>query len=147
MSGVFRFPVEVRFGQCDPAGIAYFPRFFDWFHQAMEAWFGEALGHPYHAVLRRHGFPAVHTACDYQAPCRFGDQVVIELRVGALGRASLRLDYRVVGPDGDLRATATTKVVQIGTDPSLPDHLQSVPITGDLRAAIEAFGVGASVDA
>ena len=143
MSGTFRFAVDVRFGHCDPAGIAYFPKFFDWFHQAMEAWFGDALGHPYQRVLRRTGFPAVHTSCDYAAPCRFGDRVVVELRVGELGRASLRLDYRVVGPDGDLRAVACTRVVQVGTDPALPDHLKSVPITGDLRAAIEAFGVGA----
>lgn len=111
--GVFRFPIDVRFGACDPVGIVYFPRYFDWFHQAMEAWFGDALGLPYHQVLQRHGFPAVHTEADYQRPCAFGERVVVELRVGRIGGSSVRLDYRVVGPagDGDVRATGHTVVV------------------------------------
>ncbi len=142
MSEAFLHPVTVRFGDCDPAGIAYFPRFFEWFHEAMEAWFGEALGAPYHEVLRRHGFPAVHTECDYRAPCRFGDAVVIELRLGALGRSSLRLDYRVLGADGGVRAVAHTRVVMIGTDPSQADHLKSVVIPDALRARMEAFRGG-----
>ena len=141
-TGVFLHPVQVRFGDCDPAGIAYFPRFFEWFHEAMEAWFDDALGRPYHEVLRRHGFPAVHTECDYAAPCRFGDRITVELRLGALGQSSLRLDYTVRGAEGGVRASAHTRVVMIGTDPTLPDHLRSVPIPDDLRARLEAFRSG-----
>lgn len=138
---VFALPIEVRFGACDPVGIVYFPRYFDWFHQTMEAWFGEALGLPYHEVLTRHGFPAVHTEADYRRPCAFGDEVRVELGVGHIGRSSLRLDYRVVGPGGDedLRATGHTVVVCFGTDPAEADHLQAVPLPPHIRAAVEAF--------
>ncbi len=138
-AGVFRHPITARFGACDPVGIVYFPRYFDWFHQTMEAWFGEALGVDYHVLLRRHGLPAVHTEADYAAPVRFGDRVLVELRLGHLGRSSLRLDYRVVGTDGVLRATGSTTTVLIGTDPSAADHMQPVPIPGPLRSALEHF--------
>jgi 4-hydroxybenzoyl-CoA thioesterase len=138
----FRFPIDVRFGACDPVGIVYFPRYFDWFHQAMEAWFGEALGVPYHEILRTHGFPAVHTECDYQRPCAFGDQVVVELRVGRIGRTSVRLNYRVLGPDGeaDVRATGHTVVVCFETQGSAAE-MRAVALPVGVRAAMERFGV------
>ena len=47
---VFRHTVRARFGACDPVGIVYFPRYFDWFHQAMEAWFDDALVESYSMV-------------------------------------------------------------------------------------------------
>lgn len=137
----FHFPVEVRFGSCDPVGIVYFPCFFDWFHEAMEAWFGAALGRPYAEVLRRQGFPAVHTECDYQRPCAFGDRIVIALSVGHVGRSSVRLDYIVHahGDPEDVRARGHTVVVCMGTDPTAADHLQPIPLPDDLRADILAF--------
>jgi 4-hydroxybenzoyl-CoA thioesterase len=140
--GTHHHPIEIRFGACDPVGIVYFPRFFDWFHEAMESWFGDTLGYPYAEVLRRHGFPAVHTTCDYRVPCHFGERVTVNLTVGEVGRTSLRLNYRVVGPKDDLRAEGHTIVACIGTDPTLEDHLKPVRIPDDIRAAIQAFIAG-----
>lgn len=137
--GVYRHRVVARFGDCDPAGIVYFPRFFDWFHVAMEAWFGAALGQPYHELLQRYGLPAVHTEADYAVPVRFGDVIHVELRLGRLGGSSVRLDYRVVGEDGGLRATGSTTCVLMGTDPALPDHMAAVPIPDRLRERLERF--------
>ena len=139
---VFRHTVRARFGACDPVGIVYFPRYFDWFHQAMEAWFDDALGHAYHTLLQHHGLPAVHTEADYRRPIRFGEAVTIELRVGELGRASIRLDYRVVGTDGsddDLRATGHTVCVYMGTEETAADHMRPAPFPDALRAAIQPF--------
>lgn len=138
-SRVFRHAVRARFGTCDPVGIVYFPRYFDWFHQAMEAWFDEALGTPYHELLTHHGLPAVHTEADYRAPVRFGEAVHVELRVGHLGRTSLRLDYRVVGPDHRVRATGHTVVVHMGTDPAASDHMRPAALPAALRAAIQPY--------
>ena len=72
MPGVIADPVHVHrvrvgFGDCDPAGIVYFPRFFHFFHEAMETWFDEVLGLPYAEMIggRGLGFPAVHTEADF----------------------------------------------------------------------------------
>src|SRR5262245_6720012 len=62
----FRARRLVRFADCDPAGIVYFPRYFDFFHAAVEDWFREGLELDYWGMLRdrRLGLPAVHTSCD-----------------------------------------------------------------------------------
>ena len=49
----FRHSRIVRFGECDPAGVAYYPEFFNWFHQAMEACFEDYLGVPYAEMIER----------------------------------------------------------------------------------------------
>ena len=68
MSQVHVYRLRVKFGDCDPAGIVYYPKFFDWFHQAMESWFDNVLGAPYASVIwdRKIGFPAAHTQADFK---------------------------------------------------------------------------------
>ena len=65
-------PHTVRFGECDPAGVVYFPVFFDWFHQAMESWFAEGLGHVYADILQRYGFPAVKPSAEFRCSTQSG---------------------------------------------------------------------------
>lgn len=139
--------MPVRFGDCDPAGIIYFPRFFHFFHEAMETWFGEALGLPYAELIhgRLLGFPAVHTEADFRVPCRMGDVIHVELRVVELGTSSIRFGYRVFGrgdPEGSPpRLTGATVCVVLNMDPKSPRHRRSRPLPDGLRAKIEAFGI------
>jgi 4-hydroxybenzoyl-CoA thioesterase len=147
-AGVFRHPADVRWGDCDPAGIVYFPRFFERFHDAMERWFEACLGLPYDALImgRRLGLPSVHTEADFRAPCRFGERLVVELRVGKLGRTSIELVYRVVvAGEAEPRLTGRTVCALMDLDPARPTHARAVPWPDDLRTRIEAFGVGARV--
>ncbi len=144
--GVHVHRVPVRFGDCDPAGIIYFPRFFHFFHEAMETWFGEALGLPYATLIgpRKIGFPAVHTEADFKIPCQLGESIDIELRVHKLGRSSIRFGYiaRTSGaPTSPARLTGATVCVVMDLDPQSAGFRQALPIPADLRAAIEAFGV------
>lgn len=133
-------------GDCDPAGIVYFPRFFDMFHQAMEGWFSAGLGVPYDQVIvgRKIGFPSVHTEADFTRPCQFGERIGIELRVGKVGRSSVELLYRIVGADdpADERGRGRTVCVVMDLDPGSSGFRRSVPLPDDLRAAIVSFAGG-----
>ena len=129
----------VRFGDCDPAGIVYFPVFFDWFHQAMESWFDDHLHEPYASFLTHHGLPAVHSECDWSVPCTLGERLALHLTVGAVGRTSLRLDIAVLGTAGVLRAKGHTRVVLMGTDPQATDYRQSVALPTALLDRIAPF--------
>ena len=150
----FAFPFQVGFGHCDPAGIVYFPRFFDLFHQAMEAWFGH-LGFPYADLImgRKLGFPAVHSEADFRRPCAFGERLEVRLSVTRIGRTSLELGYRVVDPaapgdsDAHLRLTGATVCVVMNLDPDHPGFQRSMPLPDDVRAAVEHFsGLGTPGD-
>lgn len=102
---------RVRFGHCDPAGIAYYPRFFEWFHDAFEAFFEALAGRSYARILADTGlgFPAVSSACEFRSPARFGDLVDVEVYVSRLGERSATIEYRV-RRDGVLLASASVKV-------------------------------------
>jgi len=142
-AGVHEHLVDVGWGYCDPAGIVYFPRFFEMFHAAMETWFGRALGLPYDEVItgRKIGFPAVHTEADFKRTTRFGERIAVELRVAKLGTSSLELAYTIVGPDGAVRATGRTVCVVMQLDPASADFHRARPLPADVRASIEAFGI------
>lgn len=134
----------VRFGDCDPAGIVYFPRFYDFFHQAMESWFPAELGFGYDEFVRdrKLGFPAVRSEAEFQQPSRFGESIAIELRVTKLGRSSISFGYRIRGPEAELRVSGATICVCMDLDPSSPHVGRSVELPDALRERIEAFGVG-----
>lgn len=133
--------LQVYWGHCDPAGIVYFPRFFDMFHEAMETWFS-VLGAPYDEVIvgRKIGFPSVHTEADFSKPTAFGESIVVELRLEHLGRSSVRLGYRIRGLDvDDARGTGSTTCVVMDLDPSSSGYRKSMLLPEDLRAAMQAF--------
>ena len=95
----FVYQMPVRFADVDHAGIVYYPRFFHFFHVAFEELFRARMGGKAYVELldrRRIGFPAVHAACDYRAPLRFGDDVAIELHTRKIGARSLTLAYRAL---------------------------------------------------
>lgn len=148
MRGVHIHPLVVRFGDCDPAGIVYFPRFFDFFHDAMETWFSAHLGVAYAQVVtgRKIGFPAVHSEADFKVPCAFGESIAVELRVGKLGRSSIGLDYLVRGADGGLRLTGATTSVVMDLDPASPGFRRAIAVPDDLRARIAAFMAAGEAD-
>ena len=91
-SQCYRHSRIVRFGECDPAGVAYYPEFFNWFHQAMEACFEEYLGVSYAEVIETIGFPAVQTSAEFRTPLPVGSRIDIEVRIERLGRSSI--DWR-----------------------------------------------------
>jgi len=91
----FRSRVRIRFGDEDHAGIVYYPRFFDFFHQVFEDFF-EEHDLPYRQVLDvdRIGWPAVHATCDWRRPVRFGDVLVVDMTTKRLGNKSATFAYR-----------------------------------------------------
>ena len=131
----FRARRLVRFADCDPAGIVYFPRYYDFFHGALEDWFTGALGIDYWAMLRERqlGLPAVRTECDYRRPARMGDRLEIAVLIERLGGSSITTRYEAYGA-GELRAEA--RVVQV----TMPlGTTRPVAIPPWLRAAVEAY--------
>ena len=55
MGQPFQVEYPIRFSHCDPAGIVYFPRFFDLLHHAMEDWFTHGLGERFSALVMEKG--------------------------------------------------------------------------------------------
>jgi 4-hydroxybenzoyl-CoA thioesterase len=97
----------VNFGQCDPAGIVFYPRYLEMLNATVEAFFADALDYGFARIhlAERCGVPTVHLGVDFRAPSRLGDVIVYTLRVAAVGRTSVTFDTRVTC-DEELRLTA-----------------------------------------
>lgn len=93
----FETSFQVRFGHVDPAGIAYYPRIFDYIHDVFEELWEEHVGvRYYHLLLRQHiAFPLVHSEVDFKSPLRFGEQPSVRVTCFRLGTTSVGLRYRV----------------------------------------------------
>ncbi|MFN0242898.1 MAG: acyl-CoA thioesterase [Planctomycetota bacterium] len=87
--------IQVRFGHVDPAGIAYFPRIYDYIHDVFEEVWEKHVGERYYRILcdQRVGFPLVHSEVDFQHPLRFGDRPIVRVTCFHVGTSSLGLRY------------------------------------------------------
>src|SRR5687768_15213282 len=81
--------VTVQWGDCDPAGVVFFPRYFAWMDVASHAIAREmGIAGPDLPPSGRHGFPIVHAEADFAAMGYPGDELEVRTRVGAIGRTS-----------------------------------------------------------
>lgn len=125
----FRLDLPIRFGQCDPAGIVYFPRYFEMINAVVEDWFAEVIGASFNAlhVEQRMGVPTAHLDTDFLAPSFLGEQLSFELDVARIGGASLALDIHARCADEPrLRCRSTLVYVNLedGRPRPWPDTLR-----------------------
>ncbi len=136
-SQVFRNSATVRFGDCDPAGIVFYPRYFEMFNNLVEDWCGAVLGLGFRELVleRQLGLPTVSVQTDFVASSTLGDVLSAELRVHKLGRSSITVAIRLLADDGRERVRATLVLVLM----DLPTA-RAMRIPDPLRARIIAFG-------
>ncbi|MCH8531143.1 MAG: acyl-CoA thioesterase [Saccharospirillum sp.] len=120
--------VKVRFGHCDPAGIVYFPRYYEMLNGVVEDWFAERIGFDFRALHGelQSGVPTAHIETDFKAPSRLGDWLTFELKALSLGRASLALSIGVhCGDELRLHYQSTLVCVDMRTGKAMrwPDAL------------------------
>ena len=137
-TGPFRRQVLVRFGDCDPAGIVFYPRYFEMFNNLVEDWHREALQFSFTEIVttRSWGLPTVHLEADFVAPTLFSEVLSASLSVREIGTSSVSLDILLQGPDGADRVRG--KVVLVWIDRRVT---QSIPIPDEVRARLLAFRV------
>ncbi len=133
--GAFTRSVPIRFSHCDPAGIVYFPHYFDMFNGVIEDWYKDELKHDYAELVMagRYAFPFVHIECDFKIPSLMGEVIELTLLVDRVGRSSLGIV--IVCHRGGLerlRARMVTAMMSIETK-------KPAPLPQKLRAAIEAY--------
>ena len=87
---------ELRFGDCDISGTAYFPAYLNILNVVNEDFWAH-LGYPWHDVIakERWGTPTVHLSCDFSKPSFFGETLKFDLIVTRVRRASLTLRHKI----------------------------------------------------
>ena len=95
----FRFPQKILFKHCDPAGIVFYPRYFEIINDAVEAMFADLIGWPFEDMHDGSGVPTATISVDFTAPSRHGDRIELGITILKLGRSSMVL--KTVAQAGD----------------------------------------------
>lgn len=123
------------FQHCDPAGIVFYPRYFEMLNWMVERFFDEAVGWPFSQMhsLDRRGIPAVSVSAEFRSPARLGDVLDWQLTVRSVGRASAAIDLTAMVGDRQV-VEGLVKIVH-----SDLDKMRSLGWTDQVRARLEAY--------
>jgi 4-hydroxybenzoyl-CoA thioesterase len=136
---VHRRQFTIEWGHCDPAGIVFNPRFFEFFDWGTWAMFEAALGvkpSDFASVFGIVGIPLVDSGARFIAPARFGDVVETTSQVTAFRRSSFDVAHRLIA-DGAIAVEGSETRVWAGRDPDDPSRLKSQPIPAEVIARFQ----------
>ena len=128
-------PLTVEWGHCDPAGIVFNPRFFEYFDWGTWMLFDAALGMPSHAWLRHYGIigiSLVDSGASFKSPLKFGDAAELTSTVSRFGRSSFVVDHRITA-NGRLAVEGQETRVWTGRDPADAAKIRGVPIPAEVK--------------
>jgi 4-hydroxybenzoyl-CoA thioesterase len=131
--------VRIEWGDCDPAGIIFYPRYFEIFDASAAALFERALGMTKYQFLKAFdfaGFPLVRTQARFLKPTRFGDDVTVDSTI-SFGKSSFEIGHRV-SLNGETCAEGSEKRVWVVRDPGDPGRIMSHPIPDAVLAKFRA---------
>lgn len=125
--------IEIQFGDCDPAGIVYYPNYFRFFDNATAGLLSSGLGmnkREWLATFDIAGIPMVETSASFLKPLRFGDVAEMQSEIASIGRSSFSVLHRLRG-GGELVAEGKEKRVWVVRDAeggiaaaALPDQVR-----------------------
>lgn len=127
---------KILFQHCDPAGIVFYPRYFELLNAVVEEWFEDALGVSFAELHgpRNAGIPTVKLDSEFKGASRLGEVLSVRYGIASLGGASLTARFGFYGPDGDVRVSGTQVLVHVDLDGPKP-----TPWPDDLRAGLERY--------
>jgi 4-hydroxybenzoyl-CoA thioesterase len=90
--------IQVRWSESDPAGIAFYPRFFEWFDLGCAALF-ESIGLPWPVMFPHYeivGVPIVECGSRFASPVRYGDTMHVTSTIAWVRAKTFRVEHEVV---------------------------------------------------
>jgi len=119
----FATTVQVRFADVDPAGIVFYPRYFEMLNGAVEDWFAQDLGMDFKQMhLVDHiGVPTVKLEVTFLSPSELGDVLTITIVPEQVGRSSCNFTALFNGDGRDrLRAEVVLVCMDLEVQRSRP---------------------------
>ncbi|HXG49842.1 MAG TPA: acyl-CoA thioesterase [candidate division Zixibacteria bacterium] len=134
---VNRRTLRIEWGQCDPAGVVFYPQYLVIFDNSTAALF-ERTGLSLSALRQKYGIaglPVVEVGARFLLPCRFEDEIVVESGVSEWGRSSFTVRHRLVKAEG-LAVEGFEKRVWAAPHPDRPGAMQSRPVPAEIIARL-----------
>ena len=127
--------ILIEWGDCDPAQIVYFPRYFAFFDACTTALFKKA-GLVKREMLNRYdiiGIPMVEVRASFRAPSRFSDEVEVVSEITEFRRSSFLVRHQLFN-QGSLAVECFETRVWTRRSPDDPEKIESAPIPPEVIA-------------
>ncbi|MGY3404422.1 4-hydroxybenzoyl-CoA thioesterase [Bradyrhizobium sp. GM5.1] len=127
--------VQIQWGDCDPANIVYYPRYFAMFDDSTSTLF-EVAGFSKQDLVKKYGLvgiPMVDTRAKFYIPSTYGDWITIETKIESIKRSSFEVKHSVFKGEALAIEGFETRVL-VGRDPVNPDKLKSAPFPAEMVA-------------
>jgi 4-hydroxybenzoyl-CoA thioesterase len=134
---VNRRTLRIEWGQCDPAGIVFYPQYLI-ILDTSTGWLFERTGLTPSAMREKYGIvgmPIVEVGARFVLPCRFDDEIVVESEVGEWGRSSFSVRHRIL-KGGELALDGFEKRVWAAPHPERPGTIKAQPIPAEIIACL-----------
>ena len=123
--------VRIEWSDCDPAGIIFYPRYFEIFDTSTTVLIERALGMNKIDYLKAYNFvghPVVETRARFRQPTRYGDEVAVETTLVECAQSSFKLEHRITRAGALAVEGSETRVWAVG-QPNDPTHImpQAIP--------------------
>jgi len=136
MARITTYSVDVHFGDCDPAGIVFFPNFSRWMDAASLAFFMQCGVQPWRVLEKTRGIvgtPLLEIHTKFIKSVTYGETIVIHTQVEEWRDKVFIQHHRVTRGD-DLICEGRETRVFVRRDASDPDRLRAIAVPQDIRA-------------
>jgi 4-hydroxybenzoyl-CoA thioesterase len=128
--------VDVHFGDCDPAGIVFFPNFSRWMDEASLAFFMACGVPPWRELAKTRGIvgtPLLEIHTKFYKAATYGETIEVHTRVDEWSAKTFRHRHQVRRGD-DLLCEGTEVRAFVTRDPTNPDRIKAIVIPEDIKA-------------
>jgi 4-hydroxybenzoyl-CoA thioesterase len=128
------YPVAVHFGDCDPAGIVFFPNFARWMDQSSLNFFRACGVPPWRELTLSHGIigtPVLEIHTRFLRPATYGETIQVHTSIDEWRDKVFVHRHRVMR-DNELLCEGTEVRAFVVKD-TQSGRLKSIPIPPDLR--------------
>ncbi|HZL30011.1 MAG TPA: thioesterase family protein [Pseudolabrys sp.] len=136
----FRRQLTIEWAHCDPAGIVFNPRFFEFFDTNTWLLFEEALGVKPQELAATYGIwsiPLVDARANFLKPSKFGDVVEVTSRVSEFRRSSFSVEHRILNR-GETAVEGEEIRVWAARHKTDPDKIAALTIPPEVIARFDA---------
>ena len=128
--------VTVKFGDCDPAGIVFFPNFSRWMDQSSLAFFMACGIPPWRELVKTRGIigtPLLEIHTRFLKPATYGEQIEVHTTVEEWAVKTFRQRH-VVRRGNTVLCEGTELRAFCVRDTNDPERIRAIPVPEDLKA-------------
>lgn len=107
---IYTASIQIYWGDCDEAGIVFYPNYFRWFDQGFQQLI-KNRGETQRTLRNRHGIigtALLDAGATFRGPGRYDDTLDLQVGIGGWKRSSFRMVYK-----GSIRGSAVVEGYEV----------------------------------